>query len=159
MVGAATIALKSSKTPEGSPPPRFWSDGRFWLAVAAAPVCWWLMLTLGVPRRTDGPTLSAVLLIVLVNPVLEEIVFRGGLQDWLQKQRALQHRWGALSLANIVTSLLFASMHLFRQPPLWAALIFLPSLVFGWAKERHATLLSPILLHVSYNAGFIWLFA
>lgn len=100
-----------------------------------------------------------VLLIVLVNPILEEIVFRGGVQDWLQRQPALHYRLGSISLANVLTSVLFAAMHLFRQPPMWALLIFLPSLVFGWAKERHHTLLSPIVLHMSYNAGFIWLFA
>ncbi|MGQ7847997.1 JDVT-CTERM system glutamic-type intramembrane protease MrtJ [Granulosicoccus sp. 3-233] len=124
-----------------------------------APVSWWLMQALGVARRTEPLAISPLLMIVIVNPVLEEIVFRGGVQDWLQGRRALRHRWGPLSLANVLTSLLFASVHLLRQPPLWAALTFLPSLIFGWAKERHETLLSPIVLHMSYNAGFIWLFA
>lgn len=98
-------------------------------------------------------------MIIVISPVLEEIVFRGGLQTWLQQRRVLQYRLGAISLANVLTSLLFAGMHLFRQAPLWAALTFLPSLIFGWAKERHQTLLSPILLHMCYNAGFICLFA
>ncbi len=158
MVGAATTALKSSKTPDSSTVQRFWTDALFWLALAIAPVSWWLMLQLGVARRNEALSWWPVLMIVLINPVLEEIVFRGAVQGWLQQQRVLQHRWGAISLANVLCSVLFASLHLFRQAPLWAALIFLPSLVFGWAKERHTTLLSPILLHMTYNAGFIWLF-
>ena len=158
-VDAETIASKSLKTPDGSARRLFWKDSQFWLALAAAPVCWLLMTKLGVARRTQTPAMSSVLLIIVISPVLEEIVFRGGLQDWLQQRRALQYRLGAISRANVLTSLLFAGMHFFRQAPLWAALTFLPSLVFGWAKERHKTLLSPILLHMSYNAGFVWLFA
>lgn len=118
------------------------------------------MILMGITQRSGTPPVSQILLVVLLSPVLEEVVFRGGLQGWLQQKRAMQYRLlGTISLANLLTSFFFAGMHLFRQPPLWAALIIMPSLVFGWAKERHQTLLSPIVLHISYNAGFIWLFA
>jgi len=63
-----------------------------------------------------------------------------------------------ISMANVVTSLLFASLHLISQPPLWAALVFVPSLVFGWARDRYITVVPSIILHVVYNAGFAWLF-
>ena len=63
-----------------------------------------------------------------------------------------------ISIACILASLAFAAAHLLRQPIGWAALIFLPSLIFGWARERHKTLYSPTLLHIVYNAGFIGLF-
>lgn len=117
------------------------------------------MIVLGVAQRSQMLPLTQVLLMALINPILEEIVFRGGLQSWLRQRSLMQYRLlGTISLANLVTSVLFASLHLFRQPPLWAALIIIPSLVFGWAKERHQTLLSPILLHIAYNTGFIWLF-
>jgi membrane protease YdiL (CAAX protease family) len=45
--------------------------------------------------------------------------------------------------------------HLINQPPLWAASVFFPSLVFGYFKDRHQTVVTPFLLHAWYNAGFL----
>ncbi len=42
--------------------------------------------------------------------------------------------------------------------PLWAALVFFPSLVFGFFKDRTKHLVAPVILHVFYNAGYFWLF-
>jgi len=36
--------------------------------------------------------------------------------------------------------------------------VFFPSLVFGYFKDRTGRLTAPILLHIFYNAGFLWLF-
>ena len=94
--------------------------------------------------------------LVVVYPVLEEIVFRGLLLDWLSKQ--LHQRLGWLTLANVLTSLAFAALHLIHQSLLWSLLIFFPSLVFGFSKERYRSLWAPILLHCWYNLGFLWLF-
>ena len=95
---------------------------------------------------------------IVVYPVLEEIVFRGGIQGYLLSHPALARSIVGISLACVLTSVLFAAAHLLRQPPLWAALVFLPSLIFGWARERHDSLVSPTILHMSYNAGFVGLF-
>ncbi len=137
---------------------RFWRDTPFWLATVAAPLCWLLLLWLDVPLRQTALPALALLQVIIISPVLEEIVFRGGLQSWLLKRDAMRRTWFGISLASALVSLVFAAMHLFYQPPLWASLVFLPSLVFGWAWERHQTLLSPIALHMLYNAGFICLF-
>lgn len=140
------------------PTHRFWQDSQFWLALVAAPLCWLLLLGMGVPLRQTALTALPIVQLILISPVLEEIVFRRGLQDWMLKRSILSRTRFGISLANTLVSLLFAAMHLLHQPPLWAALVFLPSLVFGWAWERHRTLLSPIALHMVYNAGFIYLF-
>ena len=95
-------------------------------------------------------------LLVLVFPVLEEIVFRGLILEWLG--RFLPQRLGILSLANLLTSLVFAAMHLIYQSFFWSFLIVFPSLIFGLSKERYQTLWAPILLHSWYNLGFVWLF-
>lgn len=96
------------------------------------------------------------LLPVMAYPILEEIVFRGGLQPALATR--LKQHWGALTAASLLTSLLFTGFHFFFHPPLWAALVFIPSLVYGYFRERHDSLASPIALHVFYNAGYFWLF-
>lgn len=92
----------------------------------------------------------------LLMPVLEELAFRG----WLQTE--LLSRWprrlGPLSHANLLTSVVFTALHFIQHPPLWAAGVFLPSLVFGHFRERHAGLVSPMLLHAWYNAGYFLLF-
>ena len=136
----------------------FWRDRAYLAALLAAPIFWALLFLLDVPTSEDKPALWPYLMIVLVYPVLEEIVFRGGLQSMLLARPVFKKSQCQISLANVVTSILFAAMHLINQPPLSAASVFIPSLIFGWAWERHQTLLSPMLLHVFYNAGFVYLF-
>lgn len=136
----------------------FWRDRAYLAALLAAPVFWALLYLVGAPISAEKPALKPFLLIVLAYPVLEEIVFRGGLQSMLLARPMFGKTHFKISRANIVTSIMFAAMHLINQPPLFAAGVFIPSLIFGWAWERHHTLLSPMLLHVLYNAGFVYLF-
>ena len=126
--------------------------------MAAGPLAWLVMYQLGLPLRNTSVALSTVFFVVLAYPILEEIVFRGAIQTTLLGHSKLRRSIAGISLACIIASVLFAAAHLLRQPAAWAALIFLPSLVFGWARERHRTLYSPIFLHMTYNAGFIGIF-
>ena len=136
-------------------------DPLLWIAIAAGPVCWLGLFFLLQPSIQWGwPLLTPLVFILpaLVYPVLEEIVFRGLIQelvhDYLSKATL-----GPVSVANLLTSLLFTGMHFVNHPPLWAALVFVPSLVFGFFKDRTHGLTAPIVLHVFYNAGFLWLFS
>lgn len=136
-----------------------WGDPLLWIALAAGPVAWAGMAWLLRPELDPAWPLAApglFLLGILVYPVLEEIVFRGLVQDAIRNR--LAQRLGPLSLANLITSVLFAAAHLLRQPLHWAALVIFPSLVFGFFRERHDTLGTPILLHAFYNLGPVWLF-
>ena len=100
------------------------------------------------------PGLVALALIVVMYPILEEIVFRGVIQTALMKPtRRLSI--GPLTLANGLTSVLFAAMHLLDHPPLHAALVLLPSLVFGIFRDRSDSVLPGMLLHVSWNAALL----
>ncbi len=65
---------------------------------------------------------------------------------------------GGISWANVLTSIAFAALHLISQSPLWAFLVFFPSLAFGWVREASGGLLLPIVLHIFYNIGFLLLF-
>ena len=67
-------------------------------------------------------------------------------------------RLGVLSVANIVTSLLFTALHFIDHPPLWALLVLFPSLVFGYSKDRYVSLGAPVLLHVVYNSAYYMTF-
>ena len=110
------------------------------------------------PLRRSPVPLTTILFVVFAYPILEEIVFRGALQSALLKRSALRRSIAGISIACVVASLVFAAAHLISQPAGWAALVFFPALAFGWARERHKTLYSPIVLHMFYNAGFIGLF-
>ena len=136
-------------------------DPLFRVAVAAGPVCWvGLFLILHPSIQWGWPLLTPLvfLLPVLVYPVLEEIVFRGLIQEFVHDYLS-KASLGPVSVANLLTSLLFTGVHFFYHPPLWAALVFFPSLVFGFFKDRTQGLMAPIILHVFYNAGFLWFFS
>ena len=141
--------------------PGFFGSLHFWLAMSAAPCAWWVLWAVFAMPVTGARTvtLSVLLMTIVVYPVLEEIVFRGALQGWLLGFVRARHRILGISLANLVTSLVFTALHFINHPPLWAALVLLPSFVFGWARERFDSILPAIVLHIFYNAGFILLFA
>lgn len=80
----------------------------------------------------------------------EEIVFRMGLQEALNRlfgRRAL----GPLGLGNLAASVVFAAAHLLYHPPLWAAGVLAPSLVFGLLWDRYGSVLPSWLTHAFYN--------
>ena len=140
--------------------PNRWQDAQWWLALFAGPAFYVLLIAAGFAY--SGPAWVAVqpllfVVLALVYPLLEEIVFRGMLQDGLS-QRLTPWTQGPISKANLITSLIFAALHGFSHTPLWAAAVFLPSLVFGYFRERHSGLASPILLHAFYNSGYYALF-
>ena len=138
-------------------PQGFWRD-RFFVAAAAAALPIWGGLWLA-DRLAGGGTLPVLtvgvwLSLVLWQPLVEELLFRGLLQG-----RLLEHPWGrrrrlGLSQANWVTSALFAVLHAATHPPLWAAAVFVPSLVFGQARDRAGSVLPAVALHIFYNAGY-----
>jgi len=135
----------------------FWRDGAFYAALVAGPLCWLILHVTGQPYVGPPPILLWLKLSLLM-PVLEEIVFRGGIQTALFQRQFFSRRWYGISVANVCTSIVFAAMHLISQPPLWAALVFIPSIVFGWARDRYENIAPCIILHALYNAGFVWFF-
>ncbi len=131
------------------------------LAILAGPSFWlffwsWLRPELHLSWPLHAP--GRFLLAALVYPVLEEMVFRGGVQGAL-----LGWPWGRRSCvgitgANLATTLSFALFHLFAHTPGWALAVILPSLVFGYFRDRTGRLGTSIGLHIWYNAGYFWLF-
>ena len=97
-------------------------------------------------------TLSGILSFV-VSPFLEELLFRGLL---LHELAALLPRWGA----NLLTSLLFAGIHL----PFWlshggmsgalltnTAGVFIFSLLAGWLYLDSSSIWPPTVAHIANN--------
>jgi uncharacterized protein len=118
----------------------------FWIALPflaiIQPLPWLHMLSL--------PFFMAV----LWQPIIEELLFRGCLQGWL-----LMYGWGprsliGISIANILTSLVFAGAHLATHSLPWALSTLFPSLLFGVLRDRFGSILPPLALHIVYNAGY-----
>lgn len=125
-------------------------------AAAALPVA--LMAErFGIVRGgSDLPGGYALFLGLLAAPILEELAFRGAIQPAIASKLnpRLTGHW-LPSAPNIITSVLFSSLHLWNHTPLAAAATFLPSLVFGYLKDRFDSLLLPIGMHIWYNAALM----
>jgi hypothetical protein len=90
------------------------------------------------------------LLLLVIAPVLEEVVFRAGLQEALLRRHI--H-----SLAGTVgTAMAFALLHGFTRSWLLAAWVFVPGLVLG-AVYAHTRRLGPVVvLHSAMNLVWLW---
>jgi membrane protease YdiL (CAAX protease family) len=118
----------------------------FWLGCAtlAPGLAWWAAKSgFGMAH---GSGLLRDLAVLALAAVAEEIVFRGGIQEFLLRRMPL--RW----TANVLTSLLFAAVHLWAHSPSVALGVLPVSLVLGWAYERSGRrILPPMLLHLYFN--------
>jgi membrane protease YdiL (CAAX protease family) len=85
----------------------------------------------------------SLLLLAVLAPVVEELVFRGLLYGWIAG------RWGSVA-AWIVSSLAFAAAHI----ELAHVVMVLPlGILFGWLRQRTDSLLPSLFAHV-VNNGF-----
>jgi len=136
-------------------------DPWFWAAMVLGLIsCWVLALWLGQSGEVILPWSRWRMLVwlVVLYPVMEEWVFRGLLQTWLLRRASWRTACCGFSMANGGVTLLFAGMHLFTHSPGWAALVILPSLIFGWFRDRYNSILPGTLLHTSYNLAYFTLF-
>ena len=106
-----------------------------------------------------GISLSVLLGSVILYPVIEELAFRGFVQTLLlERPFGKSMLIAKISKANVLTSVLFAALHLINQSPIEAVSIFLPSLVFGYLRERYDAVTPSVLMHGWYNLGLLFLF-
>jgi CAAX protease family protein len=96
--------------------------------------------------RSGWSGLLAVL-VVLPAPIIEEVTYRGLLQELLR--RIGLGPWTAI----VITSAIFAARHIPVAAPYAVVALFVLSLGFGWAYERTGRLTAPIVMHCAFNAG------
>lgn len=106
----------------------------------------------------QGP--SALLQAVLVAPILEELAFRGFLQESLGKIWRYSVGTGPslFGVANVLSSLLFSASHLPHHSTLLALGVLFPSLFLGALKEHHGSVFPCVLAHAWFNLCFILIF-
>lgn len=134
----------------------FHRDSAFLWLVALGPITWlamiWFLALQPLPWHVIWS--AAFLSVALWQPLFEELLFRGVIHGQL-----LQTMWGrktgnGLSLANFLTSLLFTLAHLASHSVPWSLLVFVPSLCFGFVRDRFGSVYPAIVLHAFYNAGY-----
>jgi membrane protease YdiL (CAAX protease family) len=128
-------------------------DTHFLAAIITGVVVLWFIHD-HVPVLTSGLTLQWPLLIsiLLWQPFVEEVLFRGVIQGQLSRYKWAQSLIFKLTVANIVASILFVAMHIIGNPVLWSLAIFIPSLLFGYFRDRYHSVYPSMLLHSAYNA-------
>lgn len=83
------------------------------------------------------------LYIALLQPIVEELLFRGILYGWLRRSQSF-------AVTNVLCAGAFGIVHF----QLIAILIgFILGLVMGWLRERSNSVLAPILMHQVYNGA------
>ena len=93
--------------------------------------------------------LATWMLFVVLAPLVEEIVFRRGVQQGLQ-------RLGAGGVPAIVmTAVLFSLAHGFTRSWVLAAGVFVPALVIGVLYERSGRLGACVWLHAGFNTAWL----
>jgi hypothetical protein len=138
------------------PGPGWWAwlgDAHVVVALLLALPAWAALGLLAGPHLRVPSGWWAWASLVLVQPFAEELVFRGVLQGQLLRLSG-GRRLGAVTLANLSTTVGFVAAHLLAQPPVWALAVAVPSLVFGHLRERLGSVWPAVAMHAIYNAGF-----
>jgi membrane protease YdiL (CAAX protease family) len=121
-----------------------------------APIALALLIAAGLAGLAAGPAWAVPL---LVSPVVEEVVFRLGLQQTLLDRAPAPglsqrpHRLQRLH-PTVATAAAFAAAHLILRPSLTSALTFLPALAIGAVYERQRRVLPCVALHALFNT--VW---
>ncbi len=89
--------------------------------------------------------------------VVEEVIFRGGIQTWLLGKDVFRLKLLGFSRANWLTSSLFSAAHVWQHPLALIPGYLAVSLALGYFRERYNGILVPMALHAWYNLALLFL--
>lgn len=101
--------------------------------------------------------MSGAVVFAVSVAVLEEVIFRGGIQGGLLRREVFKLKLLGLSRANWLTSSLFALLHVWQHAALLVPGYFAVSLVLGYFRERYKGITVPVALHAWYNLVLLFL--
>ena len=122
-------------------------------------VGWLVLPLLAVVQPLPWPHIFSLsfLVAVLWQPTVEELLFRGCLQGWLFAHEWGKHSFVGISIANLLTSVVFSGAHIATHSLPWALSTLFPSLLFGVLRDRSGSVFPPLAMHIFYNAGYFLL--
>lgn len=128
---------------------------QFGAAILAAPIFVLLYNSIFQHQAIDTELLfsdtKSLFFLIIFYPVIEELAFRGVIQEYIASKTEQYPSFFNLTVANILTSVLFVLMHFVHHTPVWALLVFIPSLIFGYFKDQYNNIAPSIFLHMFYN--------
>lgn len=100
--------------------------------------------------QTAAPSQQAgfAVMVVLLAPFVEELIFRGMLQTAARQAGLLPGRWVTI----LVVSALFAVIHVGSVPPIALPGLFALGVGMGYAYEKSGSLIAPMAIHAMFNA-------
>ena len=96
----------------------------------------------------------AFLSVALRQPLFEELLLRGAIQGQVLQTMWGQKTWLGLSMTNLIISLLFVLAHLASHSISWCLLVSVPSLCFGFVRDRFGSVYPAITLQAFYNTDY-----
>ena len=108
-----------------------------------------LLAGVGVAAAHAGAGMQRVWVLLVLAPLIEEAVFRAGLQE------ALLRRWNAPLWANVFTALAFGLAHAAVRGDAAGFAVAVPALLIGAVYGRWRQLRLCVALHAAMNA--LWL--
>ena len=91
-----------------------------------------------------------ILILVFISPILEEVIFRGLLQEWLQS--LLNQTIPTIILVNTLFTILHYNVN---KNFIYLITIFFCGIIFSVVKILHKRVVFTIMLHSYYNVCFI----
>jgi membrane protease YdiL (CAAX protease family) len=126
---------------------------RFLLALLAGIIVVWVMHGWVKPYPAEFKIgLVPLLSLIIWQPLVEEVLFRGIIQGQFTKREWGKRSWLSISGANVAASVLFSTIHLINGSPLFALSVMAPSLVFGYFRDYCNSVYPSIIIHSTYNA-------
>jgi membrane protease YdiL (CAAX protease family) len=101
------------------------------------------MLTLAIPAW------ERIAVLLMLAPLVEECVFRAGLQEWLLRRGLAPGR------ANLSTAVAFGALHVVARLQWTAFAVALPALLIGELYGRRRLLRWCVLCHASMNGAWL----
>lgn len=119
-----------------------------WVAVTAQAVniiCEWFDLPNDMADAflQMGRDPLGILSMTIIGPVLEEMLFRGGIEGWMLRSGK------SPAMAIVISALIFGLIHM---NPVQIPFAFVLGLLFGWLYYRTGSLLPAILGHILNNS-------
>jgi len=136
------------------PAPGLVTDYLFWAAIMAGVIVSMLLAANKLSAIPQGMGSYALLSLLLWYPVVEELAFRGVVQGTLTDYPFARRKRLGISVANLIASFTFVLWHLLYQANPIIMALALPSLVYGFFRDRYQSLLPALLLHSLYNGCF-----
>ncbi len=114
---------------------------------------WLMMLAGGLGYKEDvaalltGNILLEILVLLVMSPLLEELLFRGVIYERLKMRISPR-------AAFVVSSLMFGLYHGNLSQGIYG---FFMGLVLAWTMERYRNVAAPLLIHIGANAAALLL--